>query len=100
MDDAFMAERLQAIEDRAKSNQRRIEKLEESTEVIGRLVTAIEVMAEKQDRVADSVEKLDGKVTALERKPSERWDSMVEKTILAVIAALIGFVLSEIGISG
>ena len=100
MDETWMAERLQALEDRTKSNQRRIEKLEELTETIARLVTAIEVMAEKQDRVAESVEKLDHKVTALERKPSQRWDSVVEKMILTAAAAAVGYVLAQFGIGG
>lgn len=99
MSDISMAERIQAIEDRAKSNQRRIEKLEISTEAISRLVTAIEVMAEKQDRVADTVERLDQKVTALEQKPSQRWERMAEKVLLSAAAALVGFVFAQLGIA-
>lgn len=90
--------RLTAVEDRAKSNQRRIEKLETSTEALNRLASSMEVMAEKQERVADAVDELDGKVTALESKPAKRWDDLVSKLILVVATALVTWMLSRMGL--
>jgi len=86
-------QRLTAVEERSKSNSHRLDKLEESNEVISRLATSMEVMANKQEQVADTVDKLDGKVTALERKPG-----FVEKLIWAIAAAIVGFVLAQIGL--
>lgn len=91
--------RLTAVEDRAKSNQRRIEKLETSTEALNRLASSMEVMAEKQERVADAVDELDGKVTALESKPAKRWDDLVSKLILVVATALVTWMLSRVGLT-
>ena len=108
-------QRLTAVEERSKSNSHRLDKLEESNEVISRLATSMEVMANKQEQVADTVDKLDGKVTALkveimelgepdekvtalERKPGKRWDGFVEKLIWAIAAAIVGFVLAQIGL--
>ena len=90
--------RLTQVEQRCKSNTHRLEKLEESTEAINRLATSMEVMAEKQDRVADTVDKLDCKVTALEGRPGRRWDGLVDKAMLTAAAALVGFVLARLGI--
>ena len=47
--------RLTQVEQRSKSNTHRLEKLEESTEAISRLATSMEVMASKQEQVADTV---------------------------------------------
>lgn len=91
-------QRLTAVEERAKSNTKRLDKLEESTEAISRLATSMEVMAERQEQVADTVDKLDGKVTALEAKPGKRWEGLVDKAIWAVVAAVIGFLLARIGL--
>ena len=88
-------QRLTAVEERSKSNSHRLDK---SNEVISRLATSMEVMANKQEQVADTVDKLDGKVTALERKPGKRWDGFVEKLIWAIAAAIVGFVLAQIGL--
>ena len=90
--------RLTQVEQRAKSNTHRLEKLEESTEAISRLATSMEVMASKQEQVADTVDKLDSKVTALEAKPIKRVDSLVDKVIWAICAAVITFVLARMGL--
>ena len=68
--------RLAEVEARAKSNTHRLDKLEAVTEAIGRLAASMEVMAQKQERVAETVDKLDGKVTALEQKPVKRVNGM------------------------
>lgn len=90
--------RLTTVEDRAKSNQRRIEKLETSTEALNRMAASMEVMAEKQARVADAVDELDGKVTALEAKPAKRWDEMVTKLALVAATAVLTWILSQAGV--
>lgn len=90
--------RLTEIEARSKSNTKRIDKLEEQTEAINRLATSMAVMAEKQDETTHIVTALDDKVTALEAKPAKRWESIVEKTIWAAVAALVGFLLAKIGL--
>lgn len=90
--------RLTAVEQRSKSNTHRLEKLEESTEAINRLATSMEVMVNKQEQVAETVDKLDGKVTALEAKPGKRVDSLVDKIIWAVCAAVLTYILAQIGL--
>jgi predicted nuclease with TOPRIM domain len=89
--------RLTEVEERAKSNTHRLDKLEESTEAINRLATSMEVMSEKQGQVVESVERLDSKVTALESKPAKRWESIVDKLWLTAVAAIAGYILSKIG---
>ena len=56
------------------------------------------VMAEKQDETTSIVTALDGKVTALEAKPAQRWETFVDKIIWAVAAAVVGFLLAKIGL--
>ena len=90
--------RLAAVEQRAKSNTHRLDKLEESTGILNRLATSMEVMAQRQEQVADTVEKLDSKVTALESKPAKRWEGLVDKSLWAVAAALLGYVLGQLGL--
>ena len=90
-------QRLTAVEERSKSNSHRLDKVQASTAAINRLATSM-VMASRQEQVADTVDRLDGKVTALEGKPGKRWDGFVEKLIWAVAAATVGFVLAQIGL--
>ena len=90
--------RLTQVEQRAKSNTHRLEKLEESTEAISRLATSMEVMVNKQEQVAETVEKLDGKVSLLENKPIKRVDGLIDKIVWSLCAAVIAFVLSRLGL--
>ena len=94
-----MEHRMTAVEDRSKSNTLRLNRLEENTAVLNRLATAVEVMATKQDTMGESVERLEGKVDTLESKPGKRWDGLVDKLILTVAAALIGFLLAQLGVA-
>lgn len=41
----------------------------------------------------------DARIDALEQKPARRWDSAVDKAVLAVIAGVVGFALAQMGIS-
>ena len=90
--------RLAAVEQRAKSNTHRLDKLEESTQILNRLATSMEVMAQRQEQVADTVDKLDCKVTALEYKPAKRWEALADKALWSVCAAVIGFILAKLGL--
>lgn len=90
--------RLTEVESKAERNEGRIKKLENEQSALHDLAKSMAVMAEKQEQVADTVDKLDGKVTALEEKPAKRWDGLVDKIIWAVAAAMIGFALAKIGL--
>ena len=90
--------RLAAVGQRAKSNTHRLDKVEESTQLLNRLATSMEVMAQRQEQVADTVDKLDCKVTALENKPAKRWEALADKALWSVCAAVIGFILAKLGL--
>lgn len=99
------AERLQSVEDRAKSNTHRIDNLSERIEAINRLATAVELMAAEQKHqttamndIKTDVASLGAKVETLEHKPAQKWDSIVDKVIWAILAAVIAFVLARIGL--
>lgn len=91
-------ERVAALEARAKANTRRIEKLEQSTDALNRLAVSVQVMATKQDQIARTVDKLDGKVDAIERKPGKRWDGVVDKVILVLVTGVITWLLTQAGL--
>ena len=93
-------ERLTAVEARAKSNSRRIDKLEQSADALGRLATLVEVMSAKQDQIAEAVVRLGSKVDTLEQKPARRWDGLTDKIILAAATALAAFLLARLGVGG
>ena len=94
------AQQLADVRARVESNTKRLNKLEELTEVVHELATTMKLMAEKQERTAETVERLDSKLSIIEQEPAKRWKAVVEKVILTIVAALVGFVLAQIGITG
>ena len=55
------AQKLAEVDARAKSNTKRLDKVEALTEVVHELATTMKLMAEKQERTAKTVERLDKK---------------------------------------
>lgn len=55
---------------------------------------------EQRDRLSkiDSITELSGKVANLEAKPGKRWESLAEKALWAVCAAVIAFLLGRVGL--
>ena len=100
-----MAVKLAEVDHRAKSNTRRVEKLELQTEAIQSLATSVEILVKEQShqteamsRIEQNVEKLDIKVEALEKKPAKRWESITDKILWAIIAAALGFIIAQLGL--
>lgn len=96
--------RLADVENRAKSNTRRLDKVEEQTEAINKLATAIQIMTvkqdgmvEKQDGLVEEVGRLNTTVEEIKEKPAKRAEAIWEKIILAVVSALVGAALAHFG---
>lgn len=84
-----IAVKLTEEEQRGKSNTHRIDKLEKDQAVLHRLVTAVEVLVTKQTAMAEKVDKIDSKVSALEAVPSDRWKSLIGYIVSAAVSAII-----------
>ena len=96
MDD--ITRQLIEIDQRGKSNTHRLNRLEEQVQTIYDLTTSVKLLAEKQDRVAETVEELNDHVSQLEQKPAQKWDNLVDKVIAVSVAAALGFLLAQIGL--
>lgn len=98
MEEVQLEHRLSDVENRSKSNTKRIDKLEESTEAINNLATSMQVIVVKQEQINTNVQKLDSKVESLESKPGKRYEAIIEKILLVVVSAVITYILTHIGL--
>jgi len=98
MDMEQTALKLQETTDRSLRNEGRIKKLEGEHAVLQKLATSVAVMAEQIRTMNTSVQSLTGKVDKLEEKPAKRWDGLVDKFILGLAAAVLGYICSKIGL--
>lgn len=85
-------------EQRSKSNAHRIDKLEEQQKQLSDLVSAVAVLAERQNQIGDDVNSIKREIKVLAEKPAKRWDGVVDKIISAIIAAIMGYALARIGL--
>lgn len=94
------------VDARSKSNTHRIDKIEENQEAINKIATSVAVMAENQTHMSQQMDRLDkkvdgvsDKVDTIEKLPAKRWETVVEKVITVVAAAIVGYILARIGMS-
>ena len=89
--------RLTTVEDRSRSNSRRLDEVEKRQDKLDELVSAVNVLATREENVENDVKEIKGDVKTLTNKSGKRWDGLVDKIILTIAAAIVGFVLSQIG---
>ena len=97
--------KLAEVDARSRGNARRLDEMDEKVDTLQRLTTAVEVMAAEQRNqgatmreIKTDVAALGKKVDVIEKKPGKRWDSIVEKAVWAVCAAVIAFLLGRVGL--
>lgn len=60
--------------------------------------TAVAVIEERLDQIRSDTEEIKDAVQELKEKPAKRWESIVEKAVWAVCAAVIAFLLGRVGL--
>lgn len=74
-------ERLVAVEERAKSNTKRLDEAERKIEDIHDLTYSIKELATETKRLREDVNKIDGRLNTIEEKPAKNWENLT-RTIL------------------
>ena len=69
---------------RSKSNCHRIDELASSVDALNKMALALEVLATKQTAMSDIIDKIDSKVTAIEKSP------------IKTVRALIGYIVAAL----
>lgn len=92
--------RLTEVESRSKSNTKRLDDMEKRQDNLDDLVGTVKVLADREARVEKDVGEIKSSVNELKAKPGKRWDSLVDKIVLTLAAAVAGFILAKLGIGG
>ena len=93
-----MEHRLTAVEEQSKSNTRRIVDMEKRQDDLEVLASSVSALAVREERMENDVKEIKADVKLLTGKPAKKWESMEEKILLAIVAAVIGFFLAQIGL--
>ena len=98
MDEIELAREYQEILDLAKSNKRRIDNLEEEQKELRNLTTAVSQMVIEQKNMRDDLVEMKNDVKQIKEKPGKRWDMIAEKVIILITAAVVAWMLGQIGL--
>lgn len=90
--------RLTEVEERSKSNTHRLDAVEKRQNDLDKLANSVSLLAEREERVESDVKEIKCDVKTLAEKPGKRYDSLVDKVVWAVLAAVIAFFLGRVGL--
>ena len=91
-------QRFAEVEQRCRSNTRRVDVLERKQEVLQRLTSAVEVLTSEQKHVQENIDRMSEKLDALEKRPAKYWEKLVEKLITVAATAFVTFLLTRAGV--
>ena len=89
--------RLTEVEERTKSNTHRINEKEKRQDNLDELVGTVKVLAVREENVETDVKEIKNDVKSLTNKSGQRWDGLVDKIIMTIVAAIVGFILAKFG---
>lgn len=85
-----LAVKLVEVEQRGKSNSHRIDDLEKRADTLLELTTSVKLLASNMERMASEQVRQGERLTALEKQPAERWNSMTRTIFTTVVSTLAG----------
>ena len=76
----------------------RIEAMESRQKDMEDLVSSVAVLAQRMGTVEKNVSEMSVNIRTIMEKPAKRWDSVIEKTLLVVVGAIVAWLLAQAGI--
>ena len=98
MDNEEIARAIQANKDLSERNQARIVKLENEQKELRDLTTAVNGMVVEQKNMRHDLTEMKGDLKQIKEKPAKRWDSAVDKVLMIILAAIVTYMLAQIGL--
>ena len=90
---------LTECDQRSKSNQHRLDKMEQNYEALNRLTISVETMGGKLGNMDETMKKLNTRMEEQESKPAKRWDGLVTTLIGVIVGAVMAVVFTHIGLT-
>ena len=86
------------LDERFNCLSQRIEAMETRQKDMEDLVSSVAVLAQRMGTVEKNVSEMSVNIRTIMEKPGKRWDSVIEKTLLVVVGAIVAWLLTKAGI--
>lgn len=90
-------ERLVSIEQRSKSNSKRLDEHDKKLGELSDMYVALTKVDNKVENVKQDVSEIKQDIKDIKEKPSKRLDQIIGYILAALISGLIGFILIRLG---
>lgn len=84
------------VENRAKSNTHRLDKMEERQDNLDKLVAAVAGVQKDLEHTQGDVAEIKGDVKAMMEVPKKHWDAAIVAMITGIVSALVGAAMALI----
>lgn len=88
-----------AAEQQHKDYDRRLTAVEDQQKNLTELVQSVSAIAQKQQDMDSDLKEIKTDVKNITMKPAKRWDSIVEKAILAAVGILVAYAAVKVGLA-
>lgn len=89
--------RLTTVEDRSKSNTKRLDEVERRQDNLDELVSTVKVLAVREENVETDVKEIKADVKSIKDIPAKRWNSVVEKIVCVIAGAIAAYFMTKLG---
>ncbi len=93
-----LALKVQRVDDRSKSNAHRLDEVEKKLADNDEMLASIARLDQRQKDMDTDVKEIKADVKSLAGKPARRWESVVDKALMAAVTALVGYILIRLGL--
>ncbi len=102
MDNTKLIEKIAHLEEREKSNTKRLDEHETRLDNLEKTYSIMEKMDYRMGKVETAVEKidikLDSKVSQDDKEKGKKWDKLVDYIFYAILGILLGYIAIQLGV--
>ena len=89
-------ERLTALEINDKNIFHQLDEIKAEQKEQGRLVVAVEKLANKTDTIAEKVDRIDSRIETIEAEPGQKYNRIKDVVLTAIITGIVGAILGAV----
>ena len=102
MQDTELIEKVAHLEEREKSNTKRIGEHDDRLDKLEKTYSIMEKMDYRMEKVESAVEKIDQKldsnVSEKDKEKSKKWDKLIDYIFYSVLAVILGLIYMKLGL--
>lgn len=98
MEKTELIEKVAHLEERAKSNTRRLDEHDNRIDSLEKTYSIMEKMDYRMGKVETAIDNIDKKLDDKQEEKGKKWDKLIDYIFYAVLGVLLGYIAIELGL--